>query len=53
MLELKENEYYIFEGKILKLVKLPFNKNNQQQGLRPILKQLSKEELNLMIIERG
>lgn len=50
MIELQENELYVFEGKILRLVKLPFNKNNQQQGLRPILKQLNKEELNQLII---
>jgi len=50
MIELKVNEIYIFENSLLKLVKLPFNKNNQEQGLHPILKQLTKEELSLLII---
>ena len=44
--QLKENKLYIFEGKILRLIKSPYNKNGQQQGLRSVLKQLDKEELN-------
>ena len=33
MIELKQDDLYIFEGKVLRLIKSPFNKNNQQTGL--------------------
>jgi len=48
---LKENELYIFDGKILRLIKSPFNKSNNEKGLRPILKQLKQGELNKILIE--
>jgi len=52
MIELHEDELYIFEGKILRLKKLAFSKSNNQQGLRPILKQLDKTELTKLLLEQ-
>ena len=52
MIELKENELYIFEGRVLRLQKRPFH--NRKEGgefLRVFLTLLKQDELNKLIVK--
>jgi len=50
---LKEEELYIFEDRVLKLIKVKYHNRKEGSKLRPVLKLLSQEELNNLLMKGG
>ena len=52
MINININDLIVFEERVYKVVKKPYNRNDGQQGLRVMLILLKQDGLNHLLIEQ-